>query len=207
MHRRLLLKSSLLGAWALSAPSALLRAAGLAATPQQARGPFYPNKFPAEIDNDLTAVAGGNGVAHGDITLVSGKILDQDGNPLAGVRIEIWQVNGYGRYHHEGDDQDKPIDPNFQGYGTATSGEDGGYSFKTVRPIAYPGRAPHIHFALKSPSGNKLVTQMYIAGAPENEQDFLLSRVRDKALRDRLIVPLEHAADGDELRGAFDIVM
>jgi protocatechuate 3,4-dioxygenase, beta subunit len=152
-------------------------------------------------------VEGREGVAYGDITVVSGQVLNLDGKPLAGARIEIWQVNGYGRYHHEDDDQARPLDPNFQGYGEVVSGADGSYSFRTVKPVAYPGRAPHIHFAVTPRTGKQLITQMYVAGAPENEKDFLLSRVRDQKLRDRLIVPLEAARGGGELQGKFDIVM
>ena len=125
--------------------------AAITPTPPQDRGPFYPRTFPSDRDNDLTTVAGATGTAHGEVTAVSGRILDVEERPLEGVRIEIWQVNGFGRYHHEGDDQDKPLDPNFQGYGTFTTGADGAYTFRTVKPVAYPGRAPHIHFAVSKP--------------------------------------------------------
>ncbi len=206
MHRRSLIIASLAGMGVWSA-AAIARAAALALTPRQAEGPFYPTRFPADVDNDLTVVDGQSGLAHGELTLVSGRVLDADGRPLKGIAIEIWQVNGYGRYHHEGDQQDKPIDPNFQGYGRTVSDQDGGYWFRTVKPVAYPGRAPHIHFMLSSPQGHKLTTQMYLAGAPENERDFLLSRVRDPQQRERLIVPLERSSSNGELAAAFDIVL
>jgi protocatechuate 3,4-dioxygenase beta subunit len=122
------------------------------------------------------------------------------------VRIEIWQVNGYGRYHHAGDDSDKPIDPNFQGYGTALTGADGAYRFRTVRPVAYPGRAPHIHFALTRQDFGTFITQMYVAGAPENKRDFLLSAIRDARARASLIVALTPSSTG-ELAGEFNIVL
>ena len=168
MDRRKLLRASIAGAgaFAFGGLTFLARAGVLTRTPRQAEGPFYPRTFPSDLDNDLTVVAGRQGAAYGDTTLVSGKVLDEDAKPLEGVRIEIWQVNGYGRYHHEGDGQDKPIDPSFQGYGRAVTAADGSYWFKTVKPIAYPGRAPHIHFILRSPKGQKLVTQMYVAGSP-----------------------------------------
>lgn len=181
-------------------------ATDLVATPQQMAGPFYPLEFPLDQDNDLATVKGRNGKAHGEITNVGGRVLDVKGKPMAGVRIEIWQVNGYGRYHHQGDDSDRPIDPNFQGYGTVLSGEDGGYRFRTVKPSAYPGRAPHIHFALTRADFGSFTTQMYVAGAPENERDFLLSRIRDRRARESLVVALAAAGNG-ELAGAFDIVL
>ena len=171
------------------------------------RGPFYPVQFPLDQDNDLTRVKGRTGVAHGEVTDVTGRILDIEGRPQAGVRIEIWQVNGYGRYHHEGDDSDRPLDPNFQGYGTATTDADGNYRFRTVRPQAYPGRAPHIHFEVSRQDFGRFTTQMYVAGAPENERDFLLTRINDRKARQSLIVPLARSTGSGELSGRFDIVL
>ena len=194
--------------WAAGTAVSLLTPMAVAAqatTPSQHRGPFYPRRFPLDKDFDLTVVAGQGSAAFGEIVTVFGRVTDVDGQSLSGVTIEIWQVNGYGRYHHEGDDSDKPIDPNFQGYGAVLSDADGRYGFRTVKPIAYPGRAPHIHFALTPKTGRPLVTQMYVAGARENADDFLLNGIRDKAQRERLIVALEKS--GAELRGNFDIVL
>lgn len=183
-------------------------ATDLVPTPAQMRGPFYPLTFPLDQDNDLVSVSGRSGIAHGVITNIAGQVLDEKGRPQAGVRIEIWQVNGYGRYHHAGDDSDKPIDPNFQGYGTAVTGADGAYRFRTVKPVAYPGRAPHIHFALTRKDFGTFTTQMYVAGAPENERDFLLSGIRDHRARARLIVALApSSATAGELAGEFNIVL
>lgn len=196
-----------MGAGILLAAAQWGQAATRMLTPGQARGPFYPRQFPVDKDFDLTRYQGKDGVAFGEILTVSGQVTDLSGTAQARVLIEIWQVNGYGRYHHEGDDSDKPIDPNFQGYGTALSDSEGRYSFRTVKPIAYPGRAPHIHFALTPSSGRPLVTQMYVAGAPENESDFLLRGIRDQAQRSSLIVPLQTVRGGGELHGQFDIVL
>jgi len=181
-------------------------AADFAPTPAQMPGPFYPVEFPPDQDNDLTSVKGRTGSAHGLITNITGRVLDLKGRAQPGVRIEIWQVNGHGRYHHAGDDSDKPLDPNFQGYGTAVTDTDGFYRFRTVRPSAYPGRAPHIHFALARQDFGSFVTQMYVAGAPENERDFLLSRIHDRAARANLIVALNPSSTG-ELAGRFDIFL
>ncbi len=206
-ERRHLLRA--LGATAaLALTSPLARAAQLLATPYQGKGPFYPLELPLDQDNDLTRVAGRSGRAKGSIVDVSGRLLDETGRPLAGVQIEIWQVNAYGRYHHQYDDQDKPWDPDFQGFGRTTTDAEGAYRFRTVRPVAYPGRAPHIHFALSDSRFSTFYTQMYLAGAPENEGDFLLSRVRDARARNSLIVNLERSAvEGSELVGRFDIVL
>lgn len=202
-------RRTLLGLAGAAAATGMLPAwaAELVATPAQMRGPFYPIDFPLDQDNDLTRVKGRDGVAHGDLTDVTGRILDRSGQPQAGVRVEIWQVNGYGRYHHPGDDSDLPLDPSFQGYGSAVTDAGGAYRFRTVKPLAYPGRAPHIHFALTRQDFGTFVTQMYVAGAPENERDFLLARIADRKARDALIVPLARASGGDALGGRFDIVL
>jgi protocatechuate 3,4-dioxygenase, beta subunit len=205
--RRHLLRA--LGATAaLALASPVARAAQLLATPYQAKGPFYPLELPLDQDNDLTRVAGRSGHAKGTILDVDGRLLDEGGRPLAGVQIEIWQVNAYGRYHHQYDDQDKPWDPDFQGFGRTVTDADGAYRFRTVRPVAYPGRAPHVHFALSDSRFATFYTQMYLAGAPDNERDFLLSRVRDARARNSLIVNLEPSpTEGSELVGRFDIVL
>ena len=193
-------------ALALTGPAA--RAAQLLATPYQGEGPFYPRELPLDQDNDLTRVAGRGGHAKGTVVDVGGRLLDEAGQPLAGARIEIWQVNAYGRYHHPSDEQDRPWDPDFQGFGRTVTAADGTYRFRTVRPVAYPGRAPHIHFALSDRRFATFYTQMYIAGSPENAQDFLLGRVRDSRARSSLIVNLEPSrAEGSELVGRFDIVL
>ena len=176
-------------------------------TPSQARGPFYPRQFPVDKDFDLTTTAGKSGVAFGQIVTVSGQVTDRSGAGQPGALVEIWQVNGYGRYHHVDDPSDKPIDPNFQGYGAVLTDAEGRYSFRTVKPIAYPGRAPHVHFALTPKTGRSLVTQMYVAGSPENEADFLLSSIRDKNQRNSLIVSFETVGGNGELQGQFDIVL
>ena len=174
-------------------------------TPSQMRGPFYPRQFPLDKDFDLTRVAGSDATAFGEIVTVSGRVTDVEGRALERVAIEIWQVNGHGRYHHEGDDSAKPIDPNFQGYGMVATDSQGHYQFRTVKPIAYPGRAPHIHFVLTPKTGPTLVTQMYIAGAKENANDFLLRSISDKMQRESLVVAFEKT--GDQLSGIFDIVL
>jgi protocatechuate 3,4-dioxygenase beta subunit len=138
---------------------------------------------------------------------VVGRVLDAEGRPVAGTRMEIWQCDAFGRYHHPLDGGG--ADPNFQGFGATTAAADGAWRFRTIRPVAYPGRAPHIHFAIFPPGGVRFTTQMYVAGEPLNDGDMLLSRVRDPQARARLIVPLT-AADSLEagaLLGHFDIVL
>jgi protocatechuate 3,4-dioxygenase beta subunit len=203
-HRRRIVVASA-AAFALNHPIA--RAAeSLIPTPEQMKGPFYPEELPLDKDNDLATVEDRPGIAHGEITHVTGRLIDENGRPVRGARIEIWQVNGYGRYHHKRDRQNKPWDPNFQGWGHFVTGEDGAYRFRTVKPIAYPGRAPHIHFTIESREFEPLTTQMYIAGAPENEWDQLLNSIRSRRAREALIVELKPNT-ANELVGRFDIVL
>ena len=188
--------------------SRLAAAAALPATPAQTAGPFYPIELPADLDNDLIHIAGREGTAKGTVTYVSGRILDRDGHPISGARVEIWQCDANGRYHYVRDARTgPPADENFQGYGQTLSDATGAYHFRTIRPVPYPGRTPHIHFAVSSRGLPRFITQMYIAGEPQNEHDGVLLSVRDPAARARLIVPLHPAAEPDPLTGTFDIVI
>jgi protocatechuate 3,4-dioxygenase beta subunit len=117
-------------------------------TPQQSRGPFYPTQLPLDRDNDLVTVAGRAGSARGEVTSVVGRILNERDRPISNARVEIWQCDANGRYHHPGDRRDVALDSNFQGYGQFITGSDGAYRFRTIKPVPYPGRAPHIHFAI-----------------------------------------------------------
>lgn len=184
------------------------RAASLPATPRQTAGPFYPLAFPADSDNDLVQITGHNGTAKGTVTYVTGHLLDPTGRPISGARVEIWQCDANGRYHYVHDDPaDRPLDENFQGYGQTATDEIGSYRFRTIRPVPYPGRTPHIHFAVSGAGLPRFTTQMYVAGEPLNERDGILMGVRDPAARARLIVPLRPAPEPGALAGTFDIVL
>jgi protocatechuate 3,4-dioxygenase beta subunit len=205
-RRRLLAAGASVAGLALAGVP-LARAQGAVATPPQSLGPFYPDRRPDEVDVDLTSVRGGTGVAKGDITIVSGRVLDSRGRPVKDVRVEIWQCNAYGRYHHPLDRSDRPLDPNFQGYGETATEDDGRYAFRTIKPVPYPGRAPHIHFRLSGPGFAPLATQMYVAGEPQNDRDFLLNGIVDPKARASLIVRFEPVAGTRELSAKFDIVL
>jgi len=186
------------------------RGAALPPTPSQTTGPFYPLTFPADAGNDLVQVAGHNVTAKGTVTYVAGHILDPTGRPISGARVEIWQCDANGRYHYVHDDRaGEPLDENFQGYGQTTTDAEGGYRFRTIRPVPYPGRAPHIHFAVSGSALRRFTTQMYVAGEPLNERDGVLSGVRDPTARARLIIPLRPAPEieTNAFAGTFDIVL
>jgi protocatechuate 3,4-dioxygenase beta subunit len=182
------------------------RPAGLVPTPAQSEGPFYPVELPPETDWDLLRMAGAR-PALGTVTYVEGRILDLAGRPVPGTRVEIWQCDATGRYRHPGDARG-PMDEGFQGFGRVVTAEDGAYRFRTIRPVPYPGRTPHIHFAVMAPGARRFITQMYVEGEPGNERDFLLSSVRDAQARAKLIVALTPvAAEPEALQGRFDIVL
>jgi len=182
-------------------------AAALTATPAQTTGPFYPLERPLDDDSDLVQVAGHATPARGTVLHLSGTVLHRNGSPAADALVEIWQCDAGGRYHHPGDRRDVAPDPGFQGYGRVMCGNDGGYRFRTIRPVSYPGRTPHIHFAITAAGERPLVTQMYVHGEPGNERDFLYSRIAP-ALRPRVTVSLQpHGASAAELGTRFDIVL
>jgi protocatechuate 3,4-dioxygenase beta subunit len=179
----------------------------LLATPAQSKGPFYPLELPLDDDNDLTRVKGRSGVAAGRLTELSGRLLDLNGRPVTDARIEIWQCDANGRYHHPGDPGRAVLDENFQGHGQTRSDRAGGYRFRTIRPVPYPGRTPHIHIAVFAPQSPPFVTQLYIKGEPGNADDFLFKRV--PAERRHLVQADFVAADrpGVALQAHFDLVL
>lgn len=205
--RRDLLFFATTGLAALGMPG-LIRpaAAGLVPTPQMTEGPFYPVAIPADADSDLAQVAGQASGAQGVPTLVGGRVLDIEGRPVPGATVEIWQCDAKGRYLHPGDRG--PRDQAFQGFGRTATGADGAYRFRTIQPAPYSGRSPHIHFAVLAPGRKRLVTQMFVAGDPGNERDFLYRSLSVEARRAITVTlaPAAGAAPG-ALAGTFDIVL
>jgi protocatechuate 3,4-dioxygenase beta subunit len=200
-RRRLL---SWIGAASLAplAPAPLLADDGREPTPPLTEGPFYPRLVPDETDADLTRVRGRPGIAAGQPLQVSGRVVDRQGRPLAGARMEIWQCDARGQYHHVGE-PDRLLDANFQGFGAVVTDPDGRYAFRTIKPVPYPGRTPHIHFAVLEGGRRRLTSQMFVEGEPRNERDGLYRRLGADARR--VTMKLEDAGEG--LRGALDIVL
>lgn len=180
-------------------------------TPPQILGPFYPLGKPPVQGTDLVTLPGRPGRAQGQIIHVMGRVLNAQGQPIAGARVEIWQANTYGRYTHPNDQNPAPLDPNFEGFGAQVTDTDGRYHFKTIKPGSYPAgptlvRPPHIHFEVIGRQ-ERLVTQMYFAGEPLNDKDPFLQSVGGK---ERLIVNLTPPSPGlepDAMLAAWDIVM
>jgi len=149
--------STLLCLW----PAAVFAEEHLPKTPADYEGPFYPVTRQEDIDNDLVHVRGRTGIAKGDILNLSGRVVDTRGEPVPGVTIEIWQTDPQGRYRHPGDTTPGPRDPDFQYWGATTTGDDGGFFFKTIVPGAYNPRPPHIHFKVLQDDRVILTSQIY----------------------------------------------
>jgi protocatechuate 3,4-dioxygenase beta subunit len=197
--RRLLLATTVL-------PLRRALAADRAATPAQTEGPFYPTSFPTDSDNDLVQVRGQAAHAMGTVLHLKGRVLDASGKPLNGALVEIWQSDAQGLYDHPGQPGRERRDSAFQGYGKVLTDGQSGYSFRTLKPVAYPGRTPHIHLKVATADGRRLTTQFYLAGDPRNERDFVYrGAVRDARSRERIEMRLE-PANGLEA-GAFATTM
>jgi len=178
-------------------------------TPAQTEGPFYPDHLPLDTDNDLLIVNDSLAPAVGDVTWLSGRILDARGEPMRNALVEIWQCDANGVYLHSGSDSSAKRDAHFQGFGRFLTGSTGEYVFRTIKPVAYPGRTPHIHFAVKTKGRDKFTTQCYIEGEPRNESDGVLKGIRDPKAKKSVIIPfapLKNSRAG-ELAARFDIVM
>jgi protocatechuate 3,4-dioxygenase beta subunit len=205
--RRLFLSTCTLGAAACTVRGAF--AEELTKTPRQTEGPFYPNKLPLDTDNDLIIVNDHITPAVGEVTHLSGRILDASGSPIRNALVEIWQCDNNGVYIHTADSSRKSRDTNFQGFGRFLTASSGEYYFRTIKPVPYTGRTPHIHFKVKQGSKELLTTQCYIKGYAGNQRDFVYRGIKNPKERDAVTIsfePLKGVATG-ELTARFDIVI
>jgi protocatechuate 3,4-dioxygenase, beta subunit len=202
VHRRRLVVAC---AAALASPAFVrdaLAQARLRPTPAQTEGPFYPVQLPADSDADLLAQAGVP-YTRGQAAWLDGGLTDVAGRPLSGASVEIWQCDADGRYRHPR--ERAPADTAFQGFGRMTVDGDGSFRFRTLRPVAYPGRAPHIHVKVKRGGRELLTTQLYVEGEARNARDGLW-RSLDADDRTAVTRPFVAGADG-VLRAGFPIVV
>jgi protocatechuate 3,4-dioxygenase beta subunit len=181
----------------------------LVRTPRQTEGPFYPDKLPLDTDNDLLVINDAITPAVGEVTHLTGRILDAGGNPLKNALVEIWQVDNNGAYIHSRDPHRGQHDTNFQGFGRFLTGSTGEYYFRTIKPVPYTGRTSHIHFKVLRAGKELLTTQCYVKGEPRNEKDGIYRGIRDPKGRAAVTVdfsPLPGSQIG-ELAAKFDIVL
>jgi protocatechuate 3,4-dioxygenase beta subunit len=178
-------------------------------TPAQTEGPFYPDHLPLDTDNDLLIINNAITPAVGEVTWLSGRILDAKGDPIRNAVVEIWQCDQNGAYLHSKTGNADKRDKNFQGFGRFVTGSTGEYLFRTIKPVPYPGRTAHIHYKIKQGSKELLVTQCYIKGNSGNEKDGVFKGITDAKARAAVEVdfmPVKNSRVG-ELAARFDVVL
>lgn len=196
---------------------ALAAACGL--TPRQTSGPFFPLWDQLDKDVDLTKMLGHDNPARGTVLRVEGRVLDESCQPVPRALVDLWQTDGNGRYSHPADPNPARRDPNFQGWGQAITDDEGRYSFRTIKPAAYPlevldgrpderagWRTPHIHFRVSKAGYRELSTQMYFAGEALNEKDIVLARV-PRADWPKVIIAGRAGAADQPPTYAFDVTI
>ena len=179
----------------------------LPATPSDAEGPFYPVDIPEDSDNDLLRVMKRENLSPGQLAYVRGRVTDRAGQRIDGARVEIWQCDHGGVYHHPEDGGVPDMD--FQGFGAMVTNREGGYHFRTLRPVPYSGRTPHIHFRVTADGFNRLTTQLYVAEEESrNVEDFLYKEhsPEEQQLVTASFHPASGAADGPVIAD-FNIVL
>ena len=181
----------------------------LVRTPDQTEGPYYPVSLPLDTDNDLLIINNNITPAVGQITYLSGRILDSSGEPVRNAYVEIWHADNNGTYIHPSSAGYANRDRNFQGFGRFLTGSTGEYVFRTIKPGLYTGRTRHIHFKVKVSSMPELTSQLYFLGEAQNSTDSVLNGIRDQQARNSVIVPLvpmEGSTIG-AVAARFDIVL
>jgi protocatechuate 3,4-dioxygenase beta subunit len=180
-RRRILGMAIAAGGFTVSGGVRSVVAQALKRTPGEILGPFYPVLRSVEQTADLTTRPGKPGRAAGQVIYAMGRVVDVQGRPINGARVELWQANTHGRYTHPSDTNPAPLDPNFEGFAVQDTDADGRYRFKTIKPGAYPATA---NFDVTGKI-NRVITQMYFPGEPLNDNDLLLQNIR--ANKDSLI--------------------
>jgi len=187
----------------------------LPTTLSEVTGPLFGFEIIKANDFDLTKQ--GNGDPIGERIVVSGRVLDANARPVANTLVEVWQANAAGRYPHDRDQHNAPLDPNFPGCGRTLTDDQGRYRFVTIRPGEYPWRnhynawrPAHIHFSLFGPAfATRLVTQMYFPGDPLLDYDPMYLSIADERARQRLISTFDWETTIPEtaLGYKFDIIL
>ncbi|HZL37040.1 MAG TPA: protocatechuate 3,4-dioxygenase [Tepidisphaeraceae bacterium] len=212
LTRRSLLRNGIAFGAALAFFTPGLFAEQLALTPRLTEGPFYPDHLPLDQDNDLIIIGNSTTPAVGQITHLSGRVLDAGGSPMKNVEVEIWQCDAHQVYLHSSDSIPKAAqrDKNFQGFGRFAVGSTGEYRFRTIKPVPYPGRpAPHIHIRIKRNGHELLTSQIFIAGFPGNKNDGIYLDTGDAFDRELVSAdfkPIRESKIG-ELSARLDIVL
>jgi protocatechuate 3,4-dioxygenase, beta subunit len=206
--RRTFLNTIALGGAAFTTRGAF--ADELSQTPRIQEGPYYPTKLPLDTDNDLLVINDGITPAVGEVTHLSGRILDSKGDPIKGALVEIWQCDRDGTYLKPHLDNGDKYDTNFQGFGRFLTGLKGEYYFRTIKPVPYTGRpAAHIHFKIHRNHKAVLTTECFVKGYANNDKDGIYRKATATEAGKRLVVdfvPVKESKIG-ELAATFDVVL
>ena len=186
---------------------------GRIATPEMTEGPYYPDKMPLDTDNDLLIINDSITPAVGEISWVSGCVMDASGQPVRNATVEIWQCDSKSSYIHSRGRNENGLDGNFQGYGRYQTDSTGRYQFRTIKPVSYElngmFRAPHIHFAVSRNGRRIFTTQMMVNGHPDNQRDHVLGEIADAKARQTILIdflPVPGSRLG-ELTAKFDLII
>ena len=177
-----------------------------ALTAESPMGPFFPLSVPSDSDADLTMIKGHSKRASGQVIEVTGRILDQKGNPISGARLDLWQANAKGRYAHPADPAVMPLDPDFQGFASIVSDAKGGWRIVTIKPGSYDSpignRPPHIHFDVRGKSHHNIAQLYFPEDAEGNAKDLLYKALGAEA---GTSVAVRNA--GDPNKYSWDVVL
>ena len=194
--------------------SATLATPGLLAeelikTPPLTEGPFYPDRMPLDTDNDLLVISDKTDLAIGTVTHLTGRILSSSGEPIRNALVEIWQCDNNGAYLHTRSSNAEKRDTSFQGYGRFLTDQKGQYYFRTIKPVAYPGRTPHIHYKVTKGNQHLLTTQMLIKGDARNEKDGIFRVIKEAKIRGSLMAEFKAVEKSKigELAANWDVVL
>ena len=194
--------------------SATLATPGLLAeelikTPPLTEGPFYPDRMPLDTDNDLLVISDKTDLAIGTVTHLTGRILSSSGEPIRNALVEIWQCDNNGAYLHTRSGNAEKRDVSFQGYGRFLTDQKGQYYFRTIKPVAYPGRTPHIHYKVTKGNQHLLTTQMLIKGDARNEKDGIFRVIKEAKIRGSLMAEFKAVEKSKigELAANWDVVL
>lgn len=210
LTRRRIIQRTIFTAAAFTTPGVF---AEQVVTAPMVEGPYYPDKFPLDTDNDLLLVNDSITPAVGEITHLSGCVLSKSGEPVRNAFVEIWQVDSEGIYLHTKVARGDERDANFQSYGRFLTDAKGRYYFRTIKPVPYGQnkilRTPHIHFGVSVGGKRVFTSQMLVKGHPQNVKDGLFQQIKDPRARETLLVdfkPIPGSKLG-ELAAEFDIVL
>ncbi|MCH2122321.1 MAG: protocatechuate 3,4-dioxygenase, partial [Pirellulaceae bacterium] len=159
--------------------------------------------------NDLLVISDKTDLAIGTVTHLTGRILSSSGDPIRNALVEIWQCDNNGAYLHTRSSNAEKRDTSFQGYGRFLTDQKGQYYFRTIKPVAYPGRTPHIHYKVTKGNQHLLTTQMLIKGDARNEKDGIFRVIKEAKIRGSLMAEFKAVEKSKigELAANWDVVL